>query len=122
MNNKRGQAALEFLMTYGWAILVVLIAIGAIEMVIQNGMGISLTSFSVGLQNSGSTCDASPAATDATFSDGETIKLTITCALGTDTGAAGDRFKGNLQINWTEGSGANALTRTKNGQIVGTIE
>ena len=28
--NKRGQAAMEFLMTYGWAILVVLIAIGAL--------------------------------------------------------------------------------------------
>ena len=27
--SKRGQAALEFLMTYGWAILIVLIAIGA---------------------------------------------------------------------------------------------
>ena len=30
MNNKKGQAALEFLMTYGWAILVVLVAIGAL--------------------------------------------------------------------------------------------
>ncbi|HIH05070.1 TPA: hypothetical protein HA281_01555 [Candidatus Woesearchaeota archaeon] len=30
MMNKKGQAALEFLMTYGWAILVVLIAIGAL--------------------------------------------------------------------------------------------
>jgi len=30
MKNKRGQAAMEFLMTYGWAILVVLIAIGAL--------------------------------------------------------------------------------------------
>lgn len=28
MKNKKGQEALEFLMTYGWAILVVLIAIG----------------------------------------------------------------------------------------------
>ena len=28
--NKRGQAAMEFLMTYGWAILVVLVAIGAL--------------------------------------------------------------------------------------------
>ncbi|MFH1636826.1 MAG: hypothetical protein ABIB71_00195, partial [Candidatus Woesearchaeota archaeon] len=27
---KKGQAAMEFLMTYGWAILVVLIAIGAL--------------------------------------------------------------------------------------------
>lgn len=30
MKQKRGQAAMEFLMTYGWAILVVLIAIGAL--------------------------------------------------------------------------------------------
>ena len=30
MMNRRGQAALEFIMTYGWAILVVLVAIGAL--------------------------------------------------------------------------------------------
>ncbi len=30
MKEERGQAAMEFLMTYGWAILVVLIAIGAL--------------------------------------------------------------------------------------------
>ncbi len=30
MINKRGQAAMEFLMTYGWALLVVLVAIGAL--------------------------------------------------------------------------------------------
>jgi len=30
MRNRRAQAALEFLMTYGWAILVVLIVIGAL--------------------------------------------------------------------------------------------
>lgn len=30
MRQKKGQAAMEFLMTYGWAILVVLIAIGAL--------------------------------------------------------------------------------------------
>lgn len=29
--NRKGQAAMEFLMTYGWAILVVLIAIGALS-------------------------------------------------------------------------------------------
>jgi uncharacterized protein (UPF0333 family) len=27
---KRGQAAMEFLMTYGWAILIVLVALGAL--------------------------------------------------------------------------------------------
>ncbi|MFA5797841.1 MAG: hypothetical protein WC916_07470 [Candidatus Woesearchaeota archaeon] len=30
MQHKQGQAALEFLMTYGWAIVVVLVAIGAL--------------------------------------------------------------------------------------------
>jgi len=30
---KRAQAAMEFLMTYGWAILVVLVAIGALAYV-----------------------------------------------------------------------------------------
>jgi len=30
VNQKKGQAAMEFLMTYGWAILVVLIVIGAL--------------------------------------------------------------------------------------------
>ncbi len=29
-NGKKGQAAMEFLMTYGWALLVVLVAIGAL--------------------------------------------------------------------------------------------
>lgn len=29
-NNRKSQAALEFLMTYGWAILVVLVAVGAL--------------------------------------------------------------------------------------------
>jgi hypothetical protein len=31
MGNRKGQAALEFMMTYGWAILVVLAAIGALS-------------------------------------------------------------------------------------------
>jgi hypothetical protein len=30
MKNKKGQETMEFLMTYGWAILIVLIAIGAL--------------------------------------------------------------------------------------------
>ena len=30
INNRKSQAALEFLMTYGWAILVVLVAVGAL--------------------------------------------------------------------------------------------
>jgi len=36
MNNKKGQAALEFLMTYGWAILAAVIAIGVLYVIIGN--------------------------------------------------------------------------------------
>ncbi len=36
MQNKRGQAALEFLMTYGWAILIVLIVVGILWSLIGN--------------------------------------------------------------------------------------
>ncbi len=35
MKNKRGQAAMDFLMTYGWAILVVLIVIGILAWFIR---------------------------------------------------------------------------------------
>ena len=37
MMKKRGQAAMEFLMTYGWAILIVLIAIGALVVFVKPG-------------------------------------------------------------------------------------
>ncbi|MEA2036068.1 MAG: hypothetical protein U9O94_01060 [Nanoarchaeota archaeon] len=59
--NKKGQAAMEFLMTYGWAILVVLVAIGALayfgvlspdkflpeKCVISSGSGLFCANFNV---------------------------------------------------------------------------
>ena len=151
MIKKKAQAALEFLMTYGWAILVVLIAIGAlayfgvlnpsrflpsscvyfpgvgcsnfkisttgVEMVIQNGMGITLTNLLVTVENSGTDCDGTAGAM-FNFTDGATNKTTITCT----PGASKDRFKGDLVIEWTEGTGANAISHAKSGQIVGQVE
>ena len=46
-NNKRGQAALEFLMTYGWAILSAIIVIGALGSYFYFNSG-STTTFVVG--------------------------------------------------------------------------
>jgi hypothetical protein len=59
--NRRGQAAMEFLMTYGWAILVVLVAIGALayfgvlspdkflpeKCVISSGSGLFCSNFNI---------------------------------------------------------------------------
>ena len=63
MVKKRGQAAMEFLMTYGWALLVVLVAIGALAsfgVLNPSGFlpetctmipGIACTDFAVGVDN-----------------------------------------------------------------------
>ena len=159
--NIRGQSAMEFLMTYGWAILVVLIAIGALayfgvlnpakflpsscvifpgisctnfvikpltgEFVVQNGLGQQVTLFNLTINapnqgtctSAGSSVATSGAGT--TLTDGETEKITITCAAG-NFGTAGDRFKADLNVSYAEGSGSNILYHIKKGSIVSQIE
>ena len=67
MINKKGQAAMEFLMTYGWALLVVLIAIGALA--------------SFGVLNPGQflpeTCTVAPGISCIDFSASDTGGLTV---------------------------------------------
>lgn len=67
MINKKGQAAMEFLMTYGWALLVVLIAIGALA--------------SFGVLNPGQflpeTCTVAPGISCIDFSASETGGLKV---------------------------------------------
>ena len=45
MYNKKGQAALEFLMTYGWAILAAIIVIGALGSYFYFNQGASTNVF-----------------------------------------------------------------------------
>lgn len=160
---KKGQSALEFLMTYGWAILVVLIAIGALayfgvlnparflpssciifpgvsctnfkvaagtaEFVVQNGMGETLNSFNVTISNpsTSSTCVGggslvlATSGTGTTLTDGETELVSITCTTGT-LGTIGERFKSDLNVSYSVGSGSNIIYHTKRGSIVSTIE
>jgi hypothetical protein len=83
MVKKRGQAAMEFLMTYGWALLVVLIAIGALAF--------------FGVLNPGqflpSTCTIAPGISCDGFKVTEdSVELILTNGMGTTLGVAGDLF------------------------------
>lgn len=166
MIQKKGQAAMEFLMTYGWALLVVLIAIGALAffgvlnpsrflpnscslapgfacndfkvseagngqiiVVIQNGLGDNLNSVTLKLSNANPDCGGSATSagvgftpSSTTLNDGQSVQFTLNC-LSTDVGIVkGTKLKGDIQIDYTVGSGANALPHKKVGQLVVGIE
>ncbi|MDD5192464.1 MAG: hypothetical protein PHH54_01450 [Candidatus Nanoarchaeia archaeon] len=145
--NKKGQAAMEFLMTYGWAILAAVIAIGvlayfgvfspgkyisnscvinnplgcdeyglrvgAIDLVIRNGGGESITISDInvtGCTNTG----AIPAIADG----GKTSTITVTCGATGDM-ISGAKVKKDIVITYTKTSGTIAQTTT--GTITGRV-
>ena len=142
---KKAQAAMEFLMTYGWAILVVLIAISALtyfgvlnpskflpekcDMV--PGLNcidhkVTTTQIQLVINNgmgqdlknftiSMNDCTA-PILSNYTFQDATKNTFTLT---GCNNGESGDRFKKSLSINFTSESG---LTHTEPGQIITKVE
>lgn len=145
---KRGQAALEFLMTYGWAILVVLVAIGALayfgvlrperllpeKCVIATGSGVycddySASGTSITLQLKNIQADAITInSVNATVS-GETCTAnvnvttiqpdaTTTLVIPCSTFASGDKVKADLAINYNKIGG---LAKTASGQLVTTV-
>ncbi len=140
MLKKRGQAAMEFLMTYGWAILAVLLTIISLAYfgVLNIGLflpesctlfpGVACTDFVVApnyiimkvrngfgsdLQDfsiSVPGCSAPATANGGVLSDGESEILGIGCTI-TDT-----RFKNDITITYSTKSG---LSHTKTGKISG---
>lgn len=142
---KKGQAAMEFLMTYGWAILVVLIAIGALAYfgVLNPSRflpasctlmpGLSCDSFKVTGGATGTmvmvvrnglgddltlvnfATASCPVGTAKSLVDGASDTFTS----GTCTGlVAGSRFKEDVTITYTQ----DGIGHTKTGQIVTEIE
>jgi len=141
--DKRAQAAMEFLMTYGWAILVVLVAIGALayfgvlspnkflptSCVLEPGIscdhkvGASQTTLvlknglgkdiTVGTIAVG---DCSTAFNQA-FASGVQENFVLT---GCSNGAAGSRFNAAVSLNYTESE--SGLSRTMKGTVAGKIE
>ena len=144
--SKRSQAAMEFLMTYGWAILAAIIAIGVLayfgvfspgnymsNIVTVNQpfgttqeLAIKPASVSFVLRNGGgSSADISSivvagCGTDAvakTIEDGDSSLITVTCL---PVLVSGDKFKGDITITYRIGEKVMDVTST--GSISGRVE
>lgn len=134
---RKGQAAMEFLMTYGWAILVVLAAIGAlayfgvlspdkflprkctieagfscVDFTVDSGGDVTLyVQNGLGFDASNVTVSVEGTAlancNGVTFNDGQQV----TCGPTTvSAGLAGSRFKGDITIGYTNPSSGAAHT------------
>ena len=142
--NRKSQAALEFIMTYGWAILVVLVAIGALayfgvlspdkflpaKCTLQSGIAcvdhkVTPTTITLRITNSlgydlsAITVKAGGCGTDATpatLSNGESGTYDITCA-STLTGS-----KYNDQVNVSYTVTETSITHNNVGQLTTRIE
>ena len=141
---KKGQAAMEFLMTYGWAILVVIVAIAALAYFgVRNpgrylpescnlGPGFSCnfkitpSDITVLVQNGAgfdlanfymniSNCGSTILTPLASFNEGTNQTFIIPCV----TGTPGQRFKQDISIAYTDESN---FARVKSGQIIGKVE
>ena len=145
MNKKKAQAALEFIMTYGWAILVVLVAIGALayfgvlspdrflpnKCTLQAGIACvdnrattaSLTTRitnSLGYDISAITVYAGSCGTSnapATLSNGQSATYTIVCAPALTSGS-----KYNAQFNISYTVTDTGIQHLNAGQITTRVE
>lgn len=144
MTNRRSQAALEFIMTYGWAILVVLVAIGALayfgvlspdkflpaKCTLQSGIACvdhkaTATSLTISVRNSlgydvtvdsvkAQQCTASAPATTLTNGATDPTNFILTCVNG------GSKYNGNVNISYTNAD--TQVTHVNQGQITTRIE
>ena len=142
---------MEFLMTYGWAILVVLVAIGALayfgvlnpsrflpssctigpglgcddhrvtptttQLILRNGLGNDVTAVNIAI--AGCTASAEADGDDA-WNDGQLLGgadgITLTSC---SNGAAGSRYKGDVTVTYTSGSG---IAHTVTGDLTTRVE
>ena len=141
---KKAQAAMEFMMTYGWAILIVLAAIAALAYfgVFRSGDNIvpvcklesgfscdqKVTPNSITLViNNGASKDitvdtitvggCSDLTVDTAFNRDDKITFVLT---GCDNGDAGTKFKGDVTIEYTEVE--SGIDRTMKGTVMTRIE
>ena len=139
---RKAQAAMEFLMTYGWAILVVLVAVGALayfgvlspdnflpnRCTLPSGIGcvdhkVTSTGVSVVLRN-GLGYDMSSVSVDVgdcgsdndpvTLPNGESGIYNITCTI------SGSKFSEDVNVSYTLSD--TGLAHTARGSIVAKIE
>jgi len=138
---KKGQAAMEFLMTYGWAILIAIIAVGVLWYLIGNPANLVGTRFTitdpfvksaVAIQTTGvilevrngageqvtvnsvnvTSCGIYSTATPIT--DQALQSFTVSCTLTT-----GSRFKGDVIMKYT--TSASTVEQTATGSVSGKV-
>ena len=148
MIGRKSQAALEFIMTYGWAILVVLVAIGALayfgvlspdkflpsKCLLQSGIAClehkaTPTDIQVVLQNSLGDDLTAVSVTIPGCNPVETTVGTGTLANGekspsvlitcTPPGLTGSKFSGAMYVNYTS---SNNIRHANTGQLTARIE
>ena len=145
MYEKKAQAALEFIMTYGWAILVVLVAIGALayfgvlspdrflpnKCTLQSGIACvdhkatsaavdARITNSLGYDLSSITVAAGSCGTSsspATLSNGQSATYSITCTPALTVGS-----KYNAQFNITYTVTETGISHKNQGQITTRVE
>jgi uncharacterized protein (UPF0333 family) len=139
---KRGQAAMEFLMTYGWAILAAIVAIAVlawfgvfspgryvssmcniaaplgcdeyslsssqIRLRVRNGAGDTIQIANLQVKGCG------VYSTAYTVNDGNIADINVTCA-----GVTGNRFRGDIIVNYTKGAGL--IQQSTTGVISGSL-
>ncbi len=143
---KKAQAAMEFLMTYGWAILVVLIAIGALayfgvlnpekflpeKCVISTGSGLFCQEFTSDATNDTITLRIKNILTDTAVVSSVTLDTPACTAVAQDIGAddyedfaldcsavdlnSGDKIKGTITISYKVT--ATGLPKATTGQLI----
>ncbi len=138
---KKGQAALEFLMTYGWAILAAVVVVGVLWYMIgnpanlagdsfqvsapfvSNAMAISASGIEIEVRNGGAetynvtSIDIENCATTNPGTEipaGDLQAFTVSCSL-----TSGDRFNGDVEISYT--SSGSSVTQTATGSIRGVV-
>ncbi|MBT3405775.1 hypothetical protein HN419_01265 [Candidatus Woesearchaeota archaeon] len=142
--SKRSQAAMEFLMTYGWAILVVLAAIGAlayfgvtkpqqfipdvctfpsgfhcVDFVVDTNSADMVITNSLGKDATLTGLTLGDCAANSTlpyfFENGEQITIRFTDC---DNGAKGSKFNSDISLNYY----TNSLNKTHTGEITTTVQ
>jgi len=142
---KRGQAAMEFLMTYGWAILAAIIVVGVLwyiigspgnlagdqfkisQPLVANAMALNTTHLQLEVRNGvGTSIDITDVLFDAGSACTDLSGQAITVADGTLTVllmecdlTSGDRFNSEVAIKYTE-SGS-AVTQSASGSVTGQV-
>ncbi len=146
---RKSQAAMEFLMTYGWAILVVLVAIGALAYFgvlspdrflpakCQLPAGIACTDFRIdGVANTltivlrnglgfdttavGIYATGCTESTGNTLNNGQQANFPLTCSADPDTLVSGQKYSGDVNVTYTNVD--TDLAHKVQGTITGRVE